>query len=889
MKIGRVFADLLTPLGTASSIEDGLALTLRRLIALTGAGAGAVVFRAPRGPAIVVVRRPRGSAARASWFAAVVERTARAVRVKSRVVGADGIADTPSEDASATNGAIRTTGGPVRGVLGAGLTRVSPPGTRPDADLALLAVPLGRRRAPVGALLLLGRRRRLGRPPLPTGFVRELGATIAQVWRVHRRALEITALNEILALSASSDSLDDVFRGFVEGLTRLASFDAVSVSLLDAERGDAEVIDVLARTVQGVPRRDTRISLQRTLLGEVVRSGEPIRIDDIADPAVPDASRMMLLAGGYRAALLVPLIARGGVLGAVVLASHRPAAFDATDVAVLSELARPLASSVEQRRLVDESRRRADDSARSERRTRALLAAGRAVSESLDLERTMSVILNQARAVLGADSCGLSTLDPATDELVTIKSLDLPVELVTRIRLKVGEGIAGLAVQELRPIQSRDLYGDPRAGYPQLARASGFRSILVAPLVVGGRAIGALSVLRYDVHEFSRAEEELLVALAEQAAIALEHARLYEHLEAMVDERTRELDGEKRFVEVVLETLPLGVFVLDTELRVVRVNREGARVLPDARVGGAFAALLGERAESVDAFVREVWTTRTVRRLEEDVPLAGGTSVVRVTAAPLDAPSAAAVVLVEDVTLAKRLEQQMLLTERLTTAGRLAAGVAHELNNPLATIAGCAEALRARLREHGLESSSELADFPHDLELIEEEAYRCKEITGSLLQFVRDPGSRKAPADLNAVVARSLELVAHQSRFAKSHIDTVLEPGLDEVTINEGQLRQVFLGLAANALEAMDGKGTLIVRTRATGGEVEVDFEDQGPGIPEGILGRIFDPFFTTKPPGQGTGLGLAIAQGIVNDHGGRIDVTSRPGQGSIFRVVLPR
>src|SRR5207247_1902165 len=231
---------------------------------------------------------------------------------------------------------------------------------------------------------------------------------------------------------------------------------------------------------------------------------------------------------------------------------------------------------------------------------------------------------------------------------------------------------------------------------------------------------------------------------------------------------------------------------------------------------------------------------------------------------PTEASAPHAVVLVEDVTRAKRLERQMLLTERLTTAGRLAAGVAHELNNPLATIAGCAESLRGRLAEGGLAKVSELADFPHYLGLIEEEAFRCKEITGTLLQFVRDPGSQRAPTDLNALVLRTTELLSHQSRFAEGRFATELDPALPPLAVNEGQLRQVFIGLASNALEAMEGRGRLTVRSRLHRGEVEVEFEDEGPGVPDEILSRIFDPFFTTKPPGQGTGLGLAIAQGIV-------------------------
>jgi signal transduction histidine kinase len=275
----------------------------------------------------------------------------------------------------------------------------------------------------------------------------------------------------------------------------------------------------------------------------------------------------------------------------------------------------------------------------------------------------------------------------------------------------------------------------------------------------------------------------------------------------------------------------------------------------------------------------------------EEMVRAGEPRVLRLTRAPFEPEGEEirhVVLLVEDVTRAKQLEGQMLLTERLTTAGRLAAGVAHELNNPLATIAGCAESLLARLREGTGAAAPELADFPTYLRLVEEEAYRCKEITGSLLHFVREPGSRRDPTDVNALVLKTIELLSHQSRFAGRRCLTELDPALAPVSANEGQLRQVFLALAANALEAMASEGRLTLRSRRRRGEVEIEFEDEGPGIPDEVLGRIFDPFFTTKPPGQGTGLGLAIAQGIVADHDGRIEVTSRVGKGSVFRVVLP-
>jgi len=655
------------------------------------------------------------------------------------------------------------------------------------------------------------------------------------------------------------------------------------IGLFNSER--TQVVQAAAHGFQSEEWRTLSVPVGEGIIGRVAAGGVAIRVAAVrTDPR--SARREVDEREGIRSMLCVPLKVVGAVIGVVSAFSTRPGSFTAHHQRVLEAFAEQAGIAIHGARLFDES-------VRGARETRALLEAGRAVTASLDVGRTIRMILEEAREVLGVDSCSVMTFDPPTNELVMVASLDVPQEMVSTVRLQLGEGVTGRAVQERRPMQSPDLWSDSRGRYPPLARSAGFRAMLAVPLCVGERTIGAVSVLRRDVHEFSAHEEELLVALADQAAIALEHARLYTELEAMVADRTRELDTQKRFVEVVLETLPLGVFVLDTDLNVVRVNPAGGRALAcDVGVRGPLIRLLpSDQATAVQTLLRESFRTRRVASIEEEMIVAGDPKIFRLTAAPVEAASdrgTHAVLLVEDVTLAKRLERQMLLTERLTTAGRLAAGVAHELNNPLATIAGCSESLLSRLGASDSATLSEPGEFRHYLRLIEEEAYRCKEITGSLLHFVRDPGSQRTDTDLNGVVLKAAELLSHQSRFARSRVVTELDPELPPVAANEGQLRQVCLGLASNALEAMEGKGTLIVRSRRTRGEVEIELEDEGPGIPQENLSRIFDPFFTTKPPGQGTGLGLAIAQGIVNDHGGRIEVSSVIGKGSIFRVVLP-
>src|SRR5437667_324600 len=818
MTIGRAFPDLLTPLSSAASVEEGLAQTLDRLVERTGAAAGALVFTPPHDAPIVVTAGGRRLPAElGAWLRAEVQTPAGGWR----------------------------------------LARVAPPGW-PRGVAVALRTPLGAPGRRVGALLLLGRA--LTRSTLASGFPQELGEALGHVWRLHRRRLRTSALNELTRLLVSTHSLEDVFRAFAEGVARLVVFDSVAVSLLDSERGEFEVVDIVARSMPLRVRRDARMPLVGTLLAELLTRGAPLRVDDVRDGDVPEASRRVLAERGSRAVALiplpwpgrgcaaraaqsgtairvddvptdprsaprdvderegirsmlcVPLTVAGGVIGVISAFSTHPGAFTGHHQRVLEAFGEQAGIAIHNARLFEESVRRA-------RETRALFEAGRAVTASLDVDRTIRVILEEARGVLGADSCGLSTLDPQTNELVTVASLDLPPPMVKDIRIKVGEGIGGLALRERRPVQSRDLAEDPRVRYAQLPLASGLRSMLVAPLRVSDRAIGVISVFRRDVHEFSAGEEELLLALADQAAIALEHARLYGELEGMVAERTRELDAQKRFVEVVLETLPLGVFVLDAELCIVRANREGARALGcDPGKRAPLAALFGPgKTRVVEAFLREAFETRRGGSIEAEIALAGETKIFRLTSAPFEALEERithAVVLVEDITRAKRLERQMLLTERLTTAGRLGAGVAHELNNPLATIAGCAESLRERLTEGGRAKTLELADFPHYLGLIEEEAFRCKEITGTLLQLVRDPGSRRAPTDLNALVLKAAELLFHQPRFAEGRFVTELDQVLPAVAVNEGQIRQVFIAPASNALEAMEGRGRLTVRSR---------------------------------------------------------------------------
>ena len=751
-----------------------------------------------------------------------------------------------------------------------------------------LLVPLMSEGGVFGAVMLAARRRAAfddADEVLVTELARPLAAALEHrrlLDEGQRQAEELAALYSTSQLITARLDVPSVLDRISRSVMALTGSTGCGIALLDPV--SQHLVHAAAHGFKSDTWRALALPVGEGIIGLCAQDGTAVRVDDVRTDR-RSARRDVDEHEGIRSMLCVPLRVAGALLGVISAISTRPAAFSAHHQRVLEAFAEQAGIAVQNARLFEESLKRT-------RETRALFEAGRTVTASLDPQRTVRVIMEQARAVLGVASCGILTLDSDSRELRLVASLDLPEEQMRNVRVPLGEGIAGRAVRDLRPRQSADLLNDPRVRYRELQQESGLRAMLAAPLRVGERAIGAIEVFHRDVHQFTAAEEELLVALADQAAIALEHARLYEGLETMVAERTRELDRQKRFVEVVLETLPLGVFVLDPDLQVVRANREGARTLgSNPAIRAPFASVVApDRAAEVEAFLRGAFAAGEVTCQEEEMVVAGELKRFRLTTAPLPggADGAHLILLVEDITLAKQLERQMLLTERLTTAGRLAAGVAHELNNPLATIAGCAESLQGRLKEEAHAGRPELADFPTYLGLIEEEAYRCKDITGSLLQFVRDPGSRRTPTEINGLVLKTAELISHQARYATGVLATELDEALPELTVNEGQLRQVFLGLASNALDAMEGHGRLTIRTRRARREIEIEFEDEGPGIPDETVGRIWDPFFTTKPPGQGTGLGLFIAQGIVTDHGGRIEMQTHVGKGSIFRVVLP-
>jgi len=242
------------------------------------------------------------------------------------------------------------------------------------------------------------------------------------------------------------------------------------------------------------------------------------------------------------------------------------------------------------------------------------------------------------------------------------------------------------------------------------------------------------------------------------------------------------------------------------------------------------------------------------------------------------------------------MEESLSTNEKLASIGKLAAGIAHEINNPLAAIAGCVEGLISRAESEELRSLQSFEDFPEYLKIIDDEIVRCKGIISNLLDFSRSKEILQQEIGVNETLEQTLQLLSHHKGFKRIRVIKRLDMNCPPVDSNSGELRQVFLAMCINAMDAMEHQSELATLTIETGSEelqgnrryVCIQFVDTGIGIPSRHLNKIFDPFFTTKPVGRGTGLGLSICYGIVRSHQGFIKVKSEENKGSRFLIYLP-
>jgi len=399
--------------------------------------------------------------------------------------------------------------------------------------------------------------------------------------------------------------------------------------------------------------------------------------------------------------------------------------------------------------------------------------------------------------------------------------------------------------------------------------------------VIGlGRTIGGDFLSSEDV--------ELLESLASYIGIALQNASLYARLEAKIGEFER----LKEFNENIVESINVGILAVDLEGRIESWNAQMEAMYALSRseaLGQPLRTVFpADFVDAIDSFGSEPGVHHLYK-----FPLttrAGEQRTANVAIAPLlsrDFVSVGRIILVDDITERVSLETQLAQADKLSSIGLLAAGVAHEINTPLAVISSYAQMLSKQLK-----GDQKLGPV---LDKITQQSFRAAEIANGLLNFSRTSTTEFRETDLNQVIHDTLSLLEHQFKTAQIIVELELAESLPPIHGNTGKLQQVFLNLLLNAKEAMQGGGRLRVATllNAESGHVEAQVSDSGSGISPEHLKRIYDPFFTTKTTPKagdrrGTGLGLSVSYGIIQEHAGKIHVESAIGAGTTFHLEFP-
>ena len=493
------------------------------------------------------------------------------------------------------------------------------------------------------------------------------------------------------------------------------------------------------------------------------------------------------------------------------------------------------------------------------------------LSESIQLDRIVDQVARYAGRFLQADGAIVVLAEDEHATVLRVVAASGTLEsLLGQVSRSADSGLVRFAIERER-IEVAQGVATPTV---DLIAGITVRSAAVAPLRSQGVTMGALAVADRQGGPFTTEDLWLLSTVATNASVVLTNSRLYEMVRRSKEEW-----------ETAFNALAEGIAVVGLEGAVLRANRALAALaeLPESElVGRNFCEMLFGSSEAVTDLIEAAYrgerTAPLVVRLERNQ------RVLRLTAAPL-AQGSSVVVLVEDVTEQRIMEAQLIQNDKMASIGQLVSGVAHELNNPLTSIAGLTELLLER----------DAPDLPREhLRVIHDQAERAGRIVRNLLTFARKGLPEQAAVDLNDVAVRTTLLIVYELQLHGIELESALSPEPITVLGDRYELQQVLLNLVTNAVQAVSqlpaGRPRRIrVTTERHGDETTLRVCDNGPGVPPHLVPHLFTPFFTTKGPGEGTGLGLSLSYGLVKAHGGVLAYEAPPEGGAEFRMTLPR
>ena len=597
-------------------------------------------------------------------------------------------------------------------------------------------------------------------------------------------------------------------------------------------------------------------------------TGHPVAVADLrSDRRIPQPGADDLLAQGFRAYLCQPLLAAGGTMGTLHLASGTSARFDSDSVRSAARAARVLALAVLAHRHRAETEQIADERARE---VALLLEMSRSLGHLTGRAEVPGLLLENLTQLADPDLGAVLLVEGGRATITVQEEVPLPSGSHHAARHRVlseFERAAGTVPPEIIVQENRS-----RSGVLEGAVTPSWRSELHLPLRRRGGVVGMVSVFATRTGAFGEARRRLLTTVAGLVSLTM-------------DRLERTLEDERSRIESVVDAMGEGLLWVDPRGRLELANPAGRRSLLDL-TGDAQPGEL-HRLGDVDLDrLRDEFAGGRRTRYQAEVGSGAAGRAYTLTASPVGGRTGepkGMVLVLSDVTEQRFLQDQLLQAEKLSSLGEMISGVAHELNNPLTAVMGFAQLLEIH---GGLEP-----EVLRKIGGITQQAVRCQRIVQNLLSFARDHHPAKVPVDFNGVVRSVMQLLEYQLRVDGIQISLDLSPELPAVRGDVHELQQVLLNLVTNAHHALQespGQRRLSITTSATDDGVRLVMEDNGPGIAPEHLRRVFDPFFTTKGVGKGTGLGLSLAYGCIREHGGNIRADNRPGEGARFIIDLP-
>jgi len=740
-------------------------------------------------------------------------------------------------------------------------------------------------------------------------YLRELNQRL--VYRLLNQVEELKRLNQHFVRRASQ--LEDLHR---------------SMQDITSELGVAPMLEKL---LGGLAAAIGTTSLSVELTG-------PPAITVVAPQSTIEQPRSVLAGSGAAPAedwseveWMLPLTVRGRSLGVMIARHVLPPGAKADEEQLLKIVADQVAIAAENARLYEGVMRRAAEQ-------ESLVESGRLLTATLQVSEVLSRLAELVRSRFGADVTRILLSEDAPGVFRLHAQAGATRTAREMVQHNVGDedGLIGWIAKHHKPLAYSDVQAEPGVKRRQWLESEGVVSVLGLPLFLESELVGVLTILYRTRHVFTAEELALGEALATSASVAIRNARLHEQTE----ERLRHTETLLAVSQDASSTLELTEILRRTTRAMVRalgadtggawlLSEDGSRFVPivgyhvpkellgalesanlksldphvsdwrriagpvyashsqdDPRFAHPIARLLPHKSVLIQPMRWKgvaiggfalAWLREHHRFTSEELRLAEG---IAVQAAVASENSRLYEGVKQQMAELKRTQAQLIQSTKLAAIGELAANIAHEINNPLTSVLGFASYLAEQVPPG--------RPMREELDLIQEEAGRARDIVRDLLHFSRQREFSSQITDLNVVLEQTLAMVRRQGALDSITLQEHYAPGLAPVEVDVPRIKQVFLNLINNAVYVMKDGGSLTIRSSASGDMVQVEVIDTGTGILPEHIDRIFEPFFTTKPDVSGTGLGLSVSLGIVQSHGGTIEVKSEVGRGSTFTVKLP-